>query len=181
MPFCSTDDNEERKRKKAEYNRAYRLKRKIQQEQLSNEEDAERKRKKAEANRAYRLKQKIEREQRSNEDIETQHEPPQKKFISECVMANVEFRKRIHNNQFGLVCSACDRLWFERDLRPVPDRSTALLREEFPNEETTTARQVYETCYRSLIDNKMPRLSKSNGFAYPEYPSHLPPLDITSE
>jgi hypothetical protein len=82
MPFCTTNDNEERKRKKAEYNRAYRLKRKIQLQQLSNEEDAERKQKQAEANRAYKLKRKIEREQRSNEDIQTQHEPPQKTFIS---------------------------------------------------------------------------------------------------
>ena len=37
------------------------------------------------------------------------------------------------------------------------------------------------TCYKSLNDSKIPRLSKCNGFKYPEFPSHLLPLDVITE
>ena len=41
--------------------------------------------------------------------------------------------------------------------------------------------RVCQTCYESLNNNKVPRLSKSNGFKYSEYPKHLPPPDVITE
>ncbi|GFV00018.1 uncharacterized protein TNCV_4056911 [Trichonephila clavipes] len=58
------------------------------------------------------------------------------------------FKTVFEANPFGLSCSVCDRLWFERDLKENA--------------------------------NKIPTLSRSNGFRYPPKPSGLPLLDPIS-
>lgn len=95
-------------------------------------------------------------------------------------LADIEFDKRFTSNPFGFSCSVCDRLWFERDLRPSPIRAKQLLTSEFPNENVDTF-QTCDNCYRCLCKNSIPRLSRSNGFRYPAFPSHLPPLDVITE
>ena len=74
----------------------------------------------------------------------------------------------------------CDRLWFQNDLRNLPKNSIPLVTESFPSENILEFK-VCSTCYKSLGENKIPRLSRTNGFVYPEYPTELPPLDIITE
>lgn len=51
-----------------------------------------------------------------------------------------------------------------------------ILKETFPNENIASFR-ICITCKTSLKSEKIPRLSRSNGFCYPHYPQDLPPLD----
>lgn len=60
-------------------------------------------------------------------DINTSYIPP-----PPC-LANGEFEKRFTSNHFGVSCSVCDRLWFERDLRGAPAW-------DFPGEDTSAFR-----------------------------------------
>ena len=94
--------------------------------------------------------------------------------------ANAEFKKQFLDNKFGYVCSVCDRLWFKKDLRSVPRASIGLLAIEFPGEDVSKF-IACNTCYKMLAKLKVPQLLRLNGFVYPEYPSHLPPLDIITE
>ena len=94
-------------------------------------------------------------------------------------MTDMEFADRF-TDEFGYVCSVCDSLWYKRDIRGIPDKSIAMLTDEFPLDDVTSFK-VCQTCYKSLNDTKIPRLSKCNGFKYPEFPSHLLPLDVITE
>jgi len=49
----------------------------------------------------------------------------------------------------------------------VPRESVGLLTKEFPGEDVSKF-LVCNTCYQSLVDNKVARLSRSNGFEYPD-------------
>ncbi|KAF0733286.1 ATP-dependent DNA helicase [Aphis craccivora] len=91
-----------------------------------------------------------------------QYVPPPKS------VADDEFFKRFTANRVGLSCSVCDRLWFEKDIRPAPASASGMLATEFPNENVFDYR-LCENCYRNLCKN------------YPPIPSHLPPLDPITE
>ena len=69
-------------------------------------------------------------------------------------LAEAEFKKQFLDNKSGFVCSACDRLWFEKDLRPIPRGSIGLLATEFPGEGVSTFRAC-NTCYQLKCCNKM--------------------------
>lgn len=72
---------------------------------------------------------------------------------------------RFLKNQFDVACSTCDRFQFERDLCHAPDMSISLLREMFPDEDVALF-LVCNKCYKTLLNKKIPSLSKSNDFVY---------------
>ncbi|GFW85706.1 uncharacterized protein TNCV_853561 [Trichonephila clavipes] len=80
------------------------------------------------------------------------------------------FKTVFEANPFGLSCSVCDRLWFERDLKKVKHRNISFLQTKFPDENVTEFR-LCSTCSKSIYANKIPTLSRSNGFRYPPKPS----------
>ncbi|GBP92637.1 hypothetical protein EVAR_62210_1 [Eumeta japonica] len=82
-------------------------------------------------------------------------------------------------NPFGLSCSVCDRLWFERDLKKVKHRNISFLQTKFPDENVTEFRSM-QYLSKSIDANKIPTLSRSNGFRYSPQPSGLPLLDPIS-
>ncbi|GFT83702.1 uncharacterized protein TNCV_2826201 [Trichonephila clavipes] len=89
------------------------------------------------------------------------------------------FKTVFEANPFGLSCSVCDRLWFERDLKKVKHRNSSFLQTKLPDENVTEFR-LCSTCSKSIDANKIPTLSRSNGFRYPPKPSGLPLLDPIS-
>nr|XP_029713677.1 uncharacterized protein LOC109418586 [Aedes albopictus] len=94
--------------------------------------------------------------------------------------ATNEFKKRFVNNRFGFPCGVCDRLWFSNDLKHLSNAEAVVL--AGTNLETTGL-SACVTCRTSLKHGKVPLLSVSNGFKFPDYPSDppLPPLDPISE
>ncbi|GFT15661.1 uncharacterized protein TNCV_4985841 [Trichonephila clavipes] len=84
--------------------------------------------------------------------------------------ADKRFKMVFEANPFGLSCSVCDRLWFERDLKKVKHRNISFLQTKFPDENVTEFR-LCSTCSKSIDANKIPTLSHSNGFRYPPKPS----------
>ncbi|GFV48767.1 uncharacterized protein TNCV_625541 [Trichonephila clavipes] len=89
------------------------------------------------------------------------------------------FKTEFEANPFGLSCSVCDRLWFERDLKKVKHCNISFLQTKFLDENVTEFR-LCSTCSKSIDANKIPTLSRSNGFRYPPKPSGLPLLDPIS-
>ena len=79
--------------------------------------------------------------------------------------ADAEFKKQFLDNKFCFVCSVCDRLWFEKDLRPVPRGSIGLLATEFPGEDVSTFRAC-NTCYKSLAQLKVPQRVRVSGVSH---------------
>ncbi len=107
-----------------------------------------------------------------------------REFLFPLTPVDVEFTKRFAKNPFGYTCSICDRLWFLNDLFPIPinkinDDFKVLLTDTFANENVLQLK-LCSTCTQSVKKAQIPRLSKSNGFWYPLYPDHLPPLDPTT-
>ncbi|GFU18529.1 uncharacterized protein TNCV_4175361 [Trichonephila clavipes] len=93
--------------------------------------------------------------------------------------ADKRFKTVFEANPFGLSCSVCDRLWFERDLKKAKHCNISFLQTKFPDENVTEFR-LCSTCSKSIDANKIPTLSRSNGFRYPPKPSGLPLLDPIS-
>ncbi|GFY24337.1 uncharacterized protein TNCV_1013861 [Trichonephila clavipes] len=93
--------------------------------------------------------------------------------------ADKRFKTVFEANPFGLSCSVCERLWFERDLKKVKHRNISLLQTKFPDENVMKFR-LCSTCSKSIDANKIPTLSRSNGFRYSPKPSGLPLLDPIS-
>ncbi|GFV35194.1 uncharacterized protein TNCV_619911 [Trichonephila clavipes] len=93
--------------------------------------------------------------------------------------ADKRFKTVFEANPFGLSCSVCDRLWFERDLKKVKHRNISFLHTKFPDENVTEFR-LCSTCSKSIDAKKIPTLSRSNGFRYPPKPSGLPLLEPIS-
>ncbi|GFU77529.1 uncharacterized protein TNCV_3499021 [Trichonephila clavipes] len=77
--------------------------------------------------------------------------------------ADKRFKMVFEANPFGLSCSVCDRLWFERDLKKVKHCNISFLQTKFPDENVTEFR-LCGTCSKSIDANKIPTLSHSNGF-----------------
>lgn len=130
----------------------------------------------------YRIRKKQESIAKRSLEVELNQEsvePVSKQFITESSFADIEFQKRFYENTFGSDCGICNRLWFERDMRQIPSKAVDLVARMFPGEKSTF--KVCETCYKSLGENKIPRLSRTNGFRYPQFPAYLPPLDPICE
>ncbi|GBP89824.1 hypothetical protein EVAR_66714_1 [Eumeta japonica] len=79
--------------------------------------------------------------------------------------ADERFKTVFEANPFGLSCSVCDRLWFERDLKKVKHRNISFLQTKFPDENVTEFR-LCSTCSESIDANKIPTLSLKR-FRYP--------------
>lgn len=94
--------------------------------------------------------------------------------------ANREFNKRFVENTFGAVCDVCDRLWFINDLKPLTPAGAEVLIES-ASFESVEGFSVCQTCRTNLKRGRVPALSKSNGFTFPNKPSGLPALDVVTE
>ena len=79
-------------------------------------------------------------------------------------------------HDIGHKCHVYDRLWFSRDLRIAGHRLGALLDPHFPHENTAEFK-LCRSCSLACAKNKIPLLSRSNGYAFPAMPPDLPKLD----
>jgi hypothetical protein len=66
------------------------------------------------------------------------------------------------------------------DLKQVKEKHISVLAPEFPDIDVAQFKACI-TCTATVDRDKVPSLSSSNGFAYPPYPMHLPPLVCISE
>lgn len=94
--------------------------------------------------------------------------------------ADNEFRKKFTENELGAVCNVCERIWFQNDLKPITTDGARVLLQP-GHFESVAGFMGCQTCRQSLKDGKVPVLSTTNGFTYPEIPPHLPLLDIITE
>lgn len=83
-------------------------------------------------------------------------EPLPKHFLSD---GDREFSKQFLENQLGVARSLCDRLWFEPDAQLSLKNSQSLYREKSLDEDVARY-QVCQTCYKALLDENIPHLSK---------------------
>jgi hypothetical protein len=65
-------------------------------------------------------------------------------------------------------------------MKHVPQKAVDFLLEKYPGLDSYNM-SVCNTCYKTLLSNKVPRFATINGFYYPPFPSDLPPLDPISE
>jgi len=79
--------------------------------------------------------------------------------------AHRQFKEKFSENNFGYACSVCDRLWYDKDLKPASINCVTILAAEFPNMDLEAAR-VCNTCHASLRKEKIPTYSTSKGFKY---------------
>jgi hypothetical protein len=89
------------------------------------------------------------------------------------------FQKNVIGNPFGYACDICDKLWYMNDLKQVKEEHISVLAPEFPDIDIAQFK-ARATCKATLYKVQVPSLSSSNGFAYPLYPMHLPPLESES-
>lgn len=102
--------------------------------------------------------------------------------------ADSKFNKKFLDAEFGFTCSVCDRLWLQDDLMCISNvtnrhkKQSALdvLSRSFPGEDVVNFK-VCGSCKDSLLEGKVPLLSKTRGYVYPPIPAHLPPLNIVEE
>lgn len=92
--------------------------------------------------------------------------------------ASRRFEKIFKGNDFGHSCDVCDRLWCKNDIKKVRQIHLSILEPIFGDESKDFS--LCSTCVKVLNGNKLPNMSKSNGFFYPEKASHLPQLDCVS-
>lgn len=95
------------------------------------------------------------------------------------------FQSTFLDNDFGHVCSVCDRLWFKNDLKTITALQLKVISDWYVKENRQLRKEDYtkccNTCRQSLNKRKLPTLAKVNGFSYPDIPPGLPPLDPISE
>lgn len=118
--------------------------------------------------RMYRLRKKMKREECTGDELLYRG-------------ARTEFNVKFLEDEFGIPCEICDRLWFQSDIRYV-GRNTA--EEVFcvcvPNGLKTDV-GVCRSCLVWIKKNEIPPLSVYNGFRYVDYPRDLPVLNLVSE
>ncbi|XP_028968774.1 uncharacterized protein LOC114828514 [Galendromus occidentalis] len=94
--------------------------------------------------------------------------------------ANARFRKTFIENEFGHKCDVCDRIWFRQDLKKIVSSTAHFLANHFPGEDTSEF-ELCSSCNKTCRTEKIPPMSRSNGYMYPPKPSGLPKLDPISE
>jgi hypothetical protein len=88
--------------------------------------------------------------------------------------SNTRFKNMFTNIEFGLECSACDRLRFDRDLTKSSNKHVEVSRSHFSDDlDTLKESRLCVTCKQSLNRGKLPTISKTNGFIYPPKPCGL--------
>jgi hypothetical protein len=76
------------------------------------------------------------------------------------------------NNEFGLECSVCDRLWFDRNLTKASNKLVEILRSDISDYlDTLKEFRLCVTCKQPLNRGKLPTLPEINGFF--THPSHV--------
>ena len=95
--------------------------------------------------------------------------------------SNLKSQENFQENPFGFECNVCDRLWFLNysylDDLISKTNCIELLSKEFP-EENVENFKACSNCLPALRKNKIPNMSRSNGFKYPLHPTHLPELNV---
>ena len=76
------------------------------------------------------------------------------------VRASIQFRKMFSDNEFGLECGVCDRLWFQRDLKSIDAGVASFLGEYFPGENPAQFK-LRVNCFKLCRGLKIPNLSRS--------------------
>jgi hypothetical protein len=66
------------------------------------------------------------------------------------------------------------------DSKQVKEKHVSVLAPEFPHMDVAQFK-ARVTCTATLDRDQVPSLLSSNGFTYPPYPTHLPPLDCINE
>ncbi|GBM13725.1 hypothetical protein AVEN_89992-1 [Araneus ventricosus] len=91
------------------------------------------------------------------------------------------FAKHFTENKFGHVCNVCDSVRFLKDVTPSckNEKFLSALSAEFPDKDVQ-AFNLCGSCEISLYNSKIPPLSRTNGFIYPDRPD-LQSLDPISE
>ena len=135
------------------------------------------------AKRAKRAKTGAERQaeymsrQREIRAVEVATEPPWRRNWQRALN---QFQRVFVENDFGHKCDICDRIWFVKDLKGVTSRMVSFLDIHFPGENTRDFR-LCNNCFKVCGSNKIPPMSKTNGYRYPEKPQGLPKLDPITE
>ena len=107
-------------------------------------------------------------------------EEPINEFDNLWRFTNAEWKHRFTSNTFCHRCDICYRLWYINDLKQVTVPMAHYLRAEFSEEETKNFK-LCRTCFIPCRKNKIPAMSRTNGYTFPPTPSHLRPLDLLSE
>lgn len=100
--------------------------------------------------------------------------------------AHRQFEKDFVENEFGVVCDICDRLWFKSDLKYFPNNDTTqnieFIRTLLSNIAILQIK-ICSTCFAAIRKKNIPPLSVYNGFKYPPLPDCLKdfPLDLVTE
>lgn len=76
-------------------------------------------------------------------------------------------------DDFGPLCSACDRLCFRHDVSAVSPRHVQTLQREFPDEENVEDFVLCQACRDSLEAGSVYLVARRNGYAYPPMPEWL--------
>lgn len=76
-------------------------------------------------------------------------------------------------DDFGPLCSACDRLCFRQDVSAVSPRHVQTLQREFPDEENVEDFVLCQACRDSLEAGSVYLVARRNGYAYPPMPEWL--------
>jgi hypothetical protein len=104
--------------------------------------------------------------------------PENYRILWECPTGH--FRYMFTENKYGHKCYVRNRLWFQRDLKVATTAMAAYLVEYFPGENTAQFK-VSNNCYKVCNMNNIPPMSRSNSYAYPPKPTHLPKSDPVTE
>ncbi|XP_075555042.1 iris-like isoform X2 [Dermacentor variabilis] len=76
-------------------------------------------------------------------------EAKRKQRLANSQGATNAFRRQFTDNPFGSLCSVCDRLWFQNDVKPLPDTCRENLRCAFPNSDLCQFR-LCSSCMQSV-------------------------------
>lgn len=144
---------------------------------------------KAERQRAYRQRRRLEAAEATLQQSTSLNQPATAQirttWATKWALSINRFRSTFLDNNFGHVCSVCDRLWFKNDLKPITPTQLRVISDWFVKENQQLRNEDYtmacNTCRLSLNKGRLPSLAKVNGFSYPEIPPGLPPLDPISE
>lgn len=115
-------------------------------------------------------------------EVDESHIVEQKDHETSYKNASKLFTEMFMDNNFGHVCNVCDRLWFKLDLQLITSQQAIVLHEDFKDGiDLLPLFRLCNTCRQSIDVGKIPFLSRTNGYSYPNHPTHLPPLDPISE
>ncbi|GFX74605.1 ATP-dependent DNA helicase [Trichonephila clavipes] len=134
----------------------------------------------AERSRDYRARkrQKSEENQESNDltRITVEVEVHQEQDNSQPSTSTLPIKRKKTSTERVL----CERLWFKEDLKYASIQHQEILNIILPHVSNDKI-ALCNTCLNALNKNNIPIMAVYNGFKYPQFPSHLPPLDILSE